>query len=330
MSQVLVSLSACPSLRSLRVATLAVPLALATWAACAEDTLKVAIGQMETWTNQAPTLGQRVGIFRKHGIVLENFGTQGGGETMQAVIAGAADIGIGIGTVGAMRGFAKGAPIRIIAPSFTGAGDLYWYVRSDSAIKSLKDTSEKHTIAYSTSGSSTHNIVLAFVENLGAKAKPTPTGGQPGTLTQVMSGQIDVGWASPPFGLKEVQEGKTRILAVGNDVSSFRDQTIRVEIVNANTLKDRKDVILRFMRAYREAVEWLYSDPQAAKMYAAAIGAPENLVQQTIDKFQTKASKQLDHVSDVDAIMVDGVKLKFLEKPLTKEQLAELIQIPPR
>jgi hypothetical protein len=31
----------------------------------------------------------------------------------------------------------------------------------------------------------------------------------------------------------------------------------------------------------------------------------------------------------VDAIMADGVKLKFLDAPLTKAQLAELIQIPP-
>ena len=30
----------------------------------------------------------------------------------------------------------------------------------------------------------------------------------------------------------------------------------------------------------------------------------------------------------VDSIMTDGVKLKFLDRPLTAEELAELIQIP--
>ena len=58
----------------------------------------------------APTLGMKAGIFQKHGIVLENFGTQGAGETLQAVISGSADLGIGIGTSGAMRAFAKGTP----------------------------------------------------------------------------------------------------------------------------------------------------------------------------------------------------------------------------
>src|SRR5438270_10612320 len=97
-------------------------------AARADDQLKVAIGQINNWENQMPTLGQRAGIFKKHGIVLENFGTQGAGETLQAVISGSADIGIGVGTSGAVRAFSKGAPVRVISAGFVGTGDLYWYV----------------------------------------------------------------------------------------------------------------------------------------------------------------------------------------------------------
>src|SRR5665213_559686 len=55
--------------------------------ASAEDTLKLAIGQINNWENQGPTLGQDAGIFKKHGLVLENVGTQGAGETLQAVIS---------------------------------------------------------------------------------------------------------------------------------------------------------------------------------------------------------------------------------------------------
>src|SRR5438874_10937116 len=88
-------------------------------AARAEDRLKIAIGQINNWENQAPTLGQDAGIFRKHGLVLENFGTQGAGETMQPVIAGAADIGAGVGVAGVMTALSKGAPVRILAPMFT-------------------------------------------------------------------------------------------------------------------------------------------------------------------------------------------------------------------
>src|SRR5471032_1015549 len=91
---------------------LAVTLTLAAFPAAAEDQLKVAIGQINNWENQAPTLGQDAGIFKKHGLVLENVGTQGAGETLQAVISGSADIGAGVGSAGVMRAFSKGAQDR--------------------------------------------------------------------------------------------------------------------------------------------------------------------------------------------------------------------------
>lgn len=304
--------------------------ALGTGPAAAEDTLKVAIGQINNWENQAPTLGQDAGIFKKHGLILENTGTQGAGETIQAVISGSADIGAGVGAAGVMRAFSKGAPVRILAPAFTGTGDLYWYVKSDSNIKSLKDATAENTIAYSTNGSSSNNIVVAFVNELGAKAKPTATGGPAATLTAVMSGQVDIGWAAPPFGLREIKEGKIRIIAHGSDVPSLRGQTVRTLIVNLNSLKTKHDAIMRFMDAYRETVDWMYSDPKAIEMYSAKMHQPVELLKDSMEKFQPKQALQTDKFADLDGAVADAVKLKFLDKPLTKEQLAELLQIPPR
>ena len=309
---------------------LVIPLALASHPAAAEDQLKIAIGQINNWENQAPTLGQDAGIFKKHGLVLENVGTAGAGETMQPVISGSADIGVGVGAAGAMRAFSKGAPLRILLPGFTGTGDLYWYVKADSAIKSLKDSTANNTIAYSTNGSSSNNIVVAFVSELGAKGKPTATGSPAGTLTAVMSGQVDIGWAAPPFGLKEVKEGKIRIIAHGSDVPSLRGQTVRVLIVNADSLKTKHDAIMRFVQAYRESVDWMYSDPKAIKMYADKIHADESLIRDSVKQFHPKDALQTDKMADLDGAVADAVKLKFLDQPLTKEQLAELLQIPPR
>jgi NitT/TauT family transport system substrate-binding protein len=296
----------------------------------AQDQLKLAIGQINNWENQAPTLGQAAGIFKKHDLVLDSFGTAGAGETMQPIIAASADIGAGVGVAGVMRAYSKGAPVRILAPMFTGTGDIYWYVKADSPIKSLKDATEKHTIAYSTSGSTSNNIVLAFVSDLGVKAKPTATGGPPATFTAVMSGQVDIGWSAPPFGLQEEKDGKIRIIGRGSDATSLHGQTIRVLIVNADVLKNRKDAIMRFVRGYREAVDWMYSSPDAVRMYSEKTKIPQELIKASVDKYHTKEAMQTDAMKDVDGIMRDAVTLKFLDKPLTKEQLADLIQIPPR
>ncbi|MBV8320204.1 MAG: ABC transporter substrate-binding protein [Hyphomicrobiales bacterium] len=296
----------------------------------AQDQLKVAVGQINNWENQPPTLGQDAGIFKRHNLVLENFGTQGAGETMQPVIAGSADLGAGVGVAGVMRAFARGAPLRILLPAFTGTGDLYWYVKADSPLKTVKDITADNTIAYSTSGSSSNNLVLAFVDELGVKAKPTPTGGPAGTLTQVLSGQIDIGWASPPFGMKELKEGKIRILIRGSDAPSLRGQTVRTIIVNADALKSKRDAIMRFVQGYLEAVDWMYADPNAITMYAEKMKLDRDLIADSVKEFHPKEAMQTDEMKDMAGIQRDAIKLKFIDAPLSKEQLAELIQIPPR
>src|SRR5262245_49033688 len=183
----------------------AIALSLLATPAGAEDLVKLAIGQRGNWDTAVPHLGDKAGIFKKHGLALELLYTSGGGETQQAVISASVDIGLAAGTMGVLGAYSKGAPVRIVGAEATGAAD-YWYARVESGIKSLKDTNGK-SLAYSTNGSSTHSIVLAFVKEHDLKAKPTATGNPAATLTAVMSGQVDVGWASPPFGLKEMDEG---------------------------------------------------------------------------------------------------------------------------
>jgi len=111
---------------------------------------------------------------------------------------------------------------------------------------------------------------------------------------------------------------------------SMRNQTVRVEIVNADVLKQRHDVIVRFMQAYRETLDWMYSDPEAIKTYAAHMRMSESLVQLQRDEFNPKEALNPDRLSDLDLVMQDAIAGKFLEKPLTPEQLAEFIQIPHR
>jgi NitT/TauT family transport system substrate-binding protein len=100
-------------------------------AAVAEDALKIAVGQRGGWEQCVSELGQNAGIFKKHGLTLDVLYTQGSGETIQIVLSGSVDIGIGPGTHAVFGAFAKGAPIRMIGASFTGARDQLYYVRAE-------------------------------------------------------------------------------------------------------------------------------------------------------------------------------------------------------
>lgn len=298
-------------------------------AASAEDTLKLAVGQRGNWDTSVSEIGQRAGIFKKHGLTLDIVYTNGAGETQQAVISGSVDLGIAAGVMGVLSAYSKGAPVRVISAETTGAGDLYWYVKADSPIKSLKDTNGK-TLAYSTNGSSTHGVVTALIKQYNLTAKPTAMGGPAANITAVMSGQIDVGWAAPPFGLDQLDQKQIRIIASGNDATVFKGQTVRLNIVNANYLKAHQDVVNRYMKAYRETVAFMYKDPKALEIYSEWLKITLAKAKRTRDDFFKSPAIEPDTIVGLNDIVKDAVTLKFTAKELTKDQIADLIRIPPR
>jgi NitT/TauT family transport system substrate-binding protein len=310
------------------LAAAAIAMATLTAPAAADDLVKMTIGQRGNWDTSITHLGEKAGIFKKHGLQLEMIYTSGSGETLQPVISGSVDLGLAVGTLGAMAAYSKGAPVRIIGAEATGAAD-YWYAKNP-AIKTLKDTNG-HTIAFSTNGSSTHSVVRAFIDEFKLTAKPQPTGNPSATLTAVMTDQVDVGWAAPPFGLKEMEEGKIHLVARATDATLVRGQTIRVLVANADALVKRKEVIDRFMKAYRESIDYMYSaNPQVMKDYAEFARVSEPLAKRVRDEFFPKSLVNPDQIHGLDSLLPEAVNLKFIPAPLTKEQIAELIQISPR
>jgi NitT/TauT family transport system substrate-binding protein len=294
--------------------------------ACADDQVRLTIGQRGNWDTAISHLGDKAGIFKKHGLTLDMIYTAGSGETLQPVIAGSVELGLAVGTLGAIAAYSKGAPVRIIGAEATGAAD-YWYVKASSPIKTLKDLNGR-TIAYSTAGSSTESVVRAFIKENGLTAKAVSTGGAPSTMTAVMTDQVDAGWASPPGGLKEIDEGKIRLLARATDATIVRGQTIRTIVANAQFLEKRRDVVERYMQAYRETIDYMYGDnPQVLKDYAAFAGVSEAMAKRVRDEFFPRALVMPDEIKGLDALMADAVELKFISAPLSKEQIAGLVQL---
>jgi NitT/TauT family transport system substrate-binding protein len=305
---------------------LAAAILLAGATACpAQDLLKVAIGQRGGWEQCVSELGQDAGHFRRHNLVLELLYTQGSAETLQSVISGSVDIGIGPGTHAVLGAYGKGAPVRAIGASFTSADDQFYYVPADSALRDMRDADGK-TIGTSTTGSASYMFALALAKHFGVNLKPQPTGNYASTLTQTLTKQVDIGFSQAPFNLNAVEEGKIRIIARGSDVPELRNMTSRLIIVNAETLARRNDVIVRFMQGFRGSIDWLYADPAAIKAYAAWSGLPERIARQAPD-YLTKANLDPTRIAGLEGVMADAVKFKYLSAPLSEAQLHELIQI---
>jgi len=293
------------------------------------EKLKVAIPQRGFWDSEFVEFAQKRGEFQKAGLEVEIFWTSGGSETLQTVMTGSADIAMSNGTLGVVAAYFKGAPVRIIGAEMTGVHEVFWYVPANSPIKTIKDLDGK-TIAFSRPGSSTNLMVLNLLKEYNVKAKPVSTGGLPATHTQVMSGQIDAGWAVPPFGVQDINDGKIRVIVKAGDIKGMQDQTIRVNVANLNSLKSKRDAITKFMKIVDETIDWCYkggTNPECMKMYAEIAKVSEPVATRSVKDFYPKSALQIGEVRGLQKTLDEALQYKRVSEKKTEKDAAGMIDI---
>jgi NitT/TauT family transport system substrate-binding protein len=300
-----------------------------TTASLALEKLKVAIPQKGFWDSSWVEFGEAAGFFKDAGLEIEVFYTEGGAQTVATVVSGSVDIAMSNGILGAIGAYVKGGdatPYRVIGAEMTGAHELFWWVKADSPIKSFKDADGK-TVAFSSPGSSSNLILLTLLKQAGSKAKPTPTGGVPSTYTQTMTGQIDIGWSVVPFALKDVNDGKIRIVARASEAKDLQNQTIRVNLANVNSLKTKRASIVKFMEVIQKSIDWAYTDPKAIEIFAKNMKVTPDIAKKAVADFYPKSAMQLGEIRDLDRSMKDALDYKFISSPKTPKDVAGLFDI---
>jgi len=295
----------------------------------AAEKLKVAVPQKGFWDSSWVEFGEAAGFFKDAGLEIEVFYTEGGAQTIATVASGSVDIAMSNGIAGAIGAYVKGGdatPYRVIGAEMTGANELFWWVKADSPIKSLKDADGK-TIAFSSPGSSSNLILLTLLRQTGSKAKPTPTGGVPSTYTQTMTGQIDIGWSVVPFALKDVNDGKIRIIARARDATELQNQTIRVNLANVNSLKTKRASIVKFMEVIHKSIDWAYTNPKAIEIFAKNMKVTPDIAKKSVDDFYPKSAMQIGEIRDLERSLKDALDYKFISSPKTPKDVAGLFDI---
>jgi NitT/TauT family transport system substrate-binding protein len=302
------------------------------WAAAARTKIVVVVPHRILFTVALPIyVAQEKGFYKENNIDVDAVFTRGGGENVQAVVSGDAQIGLGTGTLAVISAFVKKAPIKIAAAEITGL-DAIWYVQSNSPIKRLEDLAGKK-VAYSRPGSSTHMGALAIADQVKAKGLKPPEvvslGGIPEVYTAVRTGQADAGWSVPPFQLDLVDKGELRVVVKGDELVSLREITPRVHFVNNAFAAKNPDAVRAFFRAQQRALDYMFENKaDTAKIWIrrAEMKYPESAVLKTWD-FYNRAAMALKPVRGVQATIEDGIRNKFLAKPLTQAELDALVDL---
>ena len=258
------------------------------------------------------------------------FYTSGGGETQQAVISGSADIGVSPGTLGVLGAFAKGAPIRIIAGEATGTAE-YYFVKADSPVqKDFKGVKPEMTLAYSTDGLGHAHHGAALHEGLRLCGEAHRDRQRAGDLH---AGDVGPGrhrLLDAAVRARCARRRPRRLIALANDLPSVRNQTVRVIIANATDLAKRREVYDRFIKAYREVIDWMYADPRRSRRSPNMRRSRPRRRRTVRDQFYPKTDAAARRIKGMPELMQDAIAFKYIPAALSQQQLDELLQLPKR
>jgi NitT/TauT family transport system substrate-binding protein len=235
--------------------TLAVILALSFFAApvCAQKLIADYGGhagfQSATW------VGKDLKLFEKHGLDVEIIMITGAARSVAALLGNSTNFSTGSAT-GPLAAAIRGSDIKILAASYNKFPYAF-VVKPD--IRTPNDLRGKRVNILNFGGSNDLALQLALRE-WGMKLADVQVvigGDAPTRLGALMSGRMDATILSPPHLTLALRSGFRMLADMGEMSANFTQSSLYVK---GSTLREQRDVVKRFVRAYSEAIHVIKTD----------------------------------------------------------------------
>ena len=302
-------------------------LLLATHGAVAADKIIFASTGSSAWDGSIVAFGIRKGFFQEAGLDVSYAMTNSPGTYLQTVISGSADI-----AVAQMPTFLsaaiQGAPVKMVASTFRGTSDFLWFVRSDSPLKSFHDLTEENTIGTTSINSTSYVLAQELLKQYHVKANIIAVGTSAASMTQVMTGQVDVGTdGNGLLGVPQYADGEIRPIAFGSEIEAMHGVTVRGMVVSDKTLANRRGAIARFLQAYQKTIDWMYNDPLAVQWFAEETGSTVAEAQRVRDQSYPEGILQVGPIQGIDFSVQQALQFKRIQRTPTEQELANMFDI---
>ncbi len=229
-----------------------------TWKADAAYSVRISTNRStQAVVNEVAT--QR-GFFKEQGLNVKVFAESSGSASLQAVIGGSADIGVGL-HVRVLQALAKRIPLCVIGMVQYGLTSKIVVPIRDKTSKTLADLKGKRLAIQMGSGTYTAWRILLKYQGLKEKdfvVKNLKTRLIPATFE---SGSIDVAVAWEPYASLLVSKGLARVL-VTNDEWAKEGKIVYPVFLYANCdwVKENKEATQRFVNAWIKAIKFVNSN----------------------------------------------------------------------
>ncbi len=296
---------------ALIVASLSLPSASLAWA---DGPIRVGKADAASTSFLPIHVGDKVGIFKKHGLELKISDFTGGSKLSQAIVAGAIDIGLGAGTE--MAFVAKGAPMKAVCDGLSPIPFIGVAVPYDSPVKTLDQLKGKK-IGISSPGSLTDWLTKQLNHHKGwgsDGAKAVAIGnGAAAVLAAFRTHAIDadISVTSNIFNWEEKKEGRLVAPAssfVGNIAAS-------TTYASQAFIDQHPDELRRFLAAWLETIDYIVAHKaETIKIESEVTHYSEAVMAKEYDLTAKKFSRDCKF----DAEALNNLKRAFVEQKLVE------------
>jgi ABC-type nitrate/sulfonate/bicarbonate transport system substrate-binding protein len=226
-------------------------------------------------------------LFQKHGLDAEVIMITGSARSVAALLGGSTQFATGSVT-GPLAAAVKGSDIKVLAASYNKFP--YAFVVKPE-IRTPKDLRGKKVNILNYGGSNDLALQLALKE-WGMKLADLQVivgGDAPTRMGSLMAGRTDATILSPPHLTIALKAGYRILVDMGDMSANFPQSTLNVK---GAFMRENRDVVKRFTRAYAEAVHLIKTQPEkTTKVFARRMRIDETeTVKSTYDYFAPRFS----------------------------------------
>ena len=227
-------------------------------AAVAAD--EIVVSNYGVTTNGMPfAVALAKGFFKAQGAdVTGILSSDGGGTTVRTLLGGNLAYGE-INPTATVIAIQQGADLKIVSDNVQTVAEFIWAVKPDSPIKTAADLKGRK-IGYTNPRSTSQALAILVLEKAGLKptdAELVKTGGFGEGVVALDLGAVDI--APIPEPLWSQHQSKYRAVVRASDLLPPLDNVVGV--TTAKAAATRGDVIRAVIRARRQAVEFMYANP---------------------------------------------------------------------
>jgi NitT/TauT family transport system substrate-binding protein len=295
---------------------LAIPLA-----AGAEE---IVVSNYGVTTNGMPyAVAMAKGFFKQQGAdVTGILSSDGGGTTVRTMLGGNLAYGE-INPTATVTAIQSGADLKIVSDNVQTVAEFIWAVKPDSPIKTSADLKGKK-IGYTNPRSTSQALAILVLEKAGLKpedAELVKTGGFGEGIVALDLGAVDI--TPIPEPLWSQHQGKYRAVVRASDVLPPLDNVVGV--TTAKAAASRGDFIRAVIRARRQAVEFMYANPdESADIIAKAYNLSSEVARSAVRNLLSSHDK-----SGVRYWSAGEINLKAMNEMMRAQKIVGALKTDP-